>query len=410
MATQPGHDLVAKTQKLPRPRPEKAGSLKTALLALLCLLILACAGYWLTLSSDRKEAYRELAADHAASLLADTPFASLANLLRPAKPQLPEQLLRPATEKGTLSGQTVTGTIAAPPDFGESSATAPAEMNGQGGALPLPGLLAPGQTENQVVFSQEPLQPVAEDSRIKAAYLTSLAQWLANHYRTGSQGGLAANVQALNQECGVRLANQAQGGRSGILRYAFHPSMINGLYRLYIDRFMADLNEAAIRKGFNPDQNRQFHRAMAGRAAILASSLAGVLQVPDLPARLAQIDSLAQKTVDANAELTTAVFELDAARSGRASRQALAAGQMRVDGATARYRRASEEHTRAQDALAAEIRRHSGQNADEDSLLFLAAWVGRRYAQGGNAKGAIESCITALRDFSNRCARFGEGA
>lgn len=417
MAEQPNYDLVGKTQQLPDPKPGKAGSFKAVLLAMLSLVILACIGFWLTRSTQEKDKYHEQAASYVSGLLKDTPFASLADLLRPAPPALPEQIIHPPTESGTLSGQTVTGTISAPPDFSKAdgaylNADSQSPDSGQVVApLTLTGLLTPGQAENQVVFSQEPVPPVSEDSRIKPDYVAALAQWLANHYRAGSQGGtLTANVQALNQECGVRLANHAQGGRSGLLRYAFHPAMINGLYRLYIDRFMADLNEAALRKGFNSTQNRQFHRAIAGRAALLASSLAGVVQVPDLTTKLAQIDALAQKTVDANAELATAVFEFDEARSGQASRQAMASSQLRVDGASARYRRASEAHLKAQSALAAEIRRYSGQNADEDSLLFLAAWVARRYAQGGQAKGAIESCITALRDLSNRCARFAEGA
>lgn len=409
------YELVEKTQQLPQPRRGRAGSLKIWLLALVSICILACAGFWLTRPASEKKALRYEAANYARNLLADTPFAWLAELLRPAPAPLPEPVLHPATESGTLAGPAVTGTIAAPLDFGDGPNPSLPESSGSAnstrvGPLSLPGLLFPGQQERQVVFDQEPVAPVSEDSRIRPGYLTALAQWLVNRYRPGPQGGtLAASAQALNQEGAATLASQTQGGRSGLLRYAFHPSMISGLYRLYIDRFMADLNEAAIRKGLNASQNRQFHRALAGRAALLASSLGGVLAVPDLTARLAQIDALAQKSVDANADLATAVFELDEARSSKAGQQVTGTAQMRVDRATALYRRASDDYIQAQGALAAEIRRYSGQNADEETLLFLAAWVARRYAQGGQAKGAIESCISALRDLANRCARFEGG-
>lgn len=400
-------DSVPKTANLPPPRQGKAGTYKLIFLALLSLCLLASAAFWLTLSAKEKETYRNQAADYMDNLLGDTPLASLSGLIRPQAPPLPERVVHPATEKGTLSGQSVSATIASPPDFGETGAASSAGESG----FPLSGLLAPGQQEQPVMFDQEPVPQVTEDSRLRASLLAELARWLASRYRPGPQGGIiAASIQALNQECGVKLAGQAQGGRSGLLRYAFHPSMIQGLYRLYIERFMSDLNQAAQNKGMDAAQNRQFHRALAGRSEILAASLAGVLRVPELGAKLARIDNLAQKSVDANAELATAVFDLDEVRASKASRQVVATGQMRVDGAAARYRRASSDHAQAQSALAAEIRRYSGQNTDEETTLFLAAWVARRYAQGGEARGAIESCIAVLRDFSARCARFGEGA
>lgn len=396
-----------------RARRRQAGSFRTILLAFIAVAILAAAGYWLSLSKQEKDNLREMAAAWLTPHLEGTPIAGLAAMLKPAPPPLPPQVLNPPTTPGTLAGQQVASTIAAPLDFGPGLSanliqprhekTEQTADSGQGFS---------GASERQaVVFSQEPVPAVTEDSRIKPDYITSLAKWLANHYKPGPEGGaLIANVQALNQECGGRLAARAQGGRAALLQYAFHPAMINGLYNLYIDRFMRDLDSAGKEKGLNPGQNRQFHRAIAGRAAAIASELSGVLRVSDLTAKLAHIDDLAQKTVDANAALTTAVFELDQLREAKAGRQEQTTAQMRVDGATARYRRASEAYAQAQAALAAEIRRYSGQNMDEESALFMAAWVARRYGQGGQARGAVESCITALRDFSARCARYGEGS
>lgn len=394
---------------MPEPKTEKAGSFKLAITALLALLILSGAGYWLTRGIDEKERLRASAVDTVSGWLADTPAAFIADWLKPAPEPLPEQVTNPTTLSGTLAGQHVTATVAAPMDFGPGI---------DANQLLLPRANPAGenaaeadQGNGQVQFDQEPLPPVTEDSRLKPAYIAGLAQWLASRYQPGPQGGaLNASAQALNQAGGGALASHAEGGRGGLLRYAFHPAMINGLYRLYIDRFMSDLDEAARKKGLDASQNRQFHRAIAGRAALLAASLDGALRVGDLSKKLAHIDDLAQKTVDANADLTTAVFELDELRNARASQQLIGAGQMRVDGAQARYKRAADDLARAHTALASEIRRYSGQNMDEDSLLFIAAWVARRYAQGGQARGALESCVACLRDLSARCARFGEGA
>jgi len=259
---------------------------------------------------------------------------------------------------------------------------------------------------SQVVFSQEYVPPVTEDSTVRPRYLASLAQWLVNRYRPGPKGGtLSASVQSLNQECGVRLAGQAQGGRGALLRYALQPAMVDGLYKLYIDRFMQDLNAAAWRKGLDATQNRDFHAALAGRAALLAASLEGVLKVPDLSASLARIDNLAQKAVDENAGLAAAVFEFDELKNGDS--QARAAAQLRVDGASARYRRAADAHAEAQRRLAQEIRKYAGPGMDDDSLLFMAAWVGRRESAGAQAKSALQRCAAALRDMAARCQAAG---
>lgn len=385
---------------LPKPGTKRAGSFRLYLAAVLALAILAGGAYWLTRTDAEKDELRAQAARLAENWLKDTPFAGIANYLRPEPAPLPQTVTHPFTEPGTLGGRNVAATIGVPIDSGSgnsSSLLVAAQTEGQAGASTDP---------SQIVFDQEPLEPVKEDSRVKARYVEALARWLAGAYKPG--GGLNISFQALNQECGGRLAGEAKGGRSGLLRYAFHPAMINGLYNLYIGRFMQELDTAAKQKGLNAAQNKQFHRAVAGRAALMAAGLDGVLRVRDLSQKLANLDDLAQKAVDCNSELTTAVFELDELRNSKASKQAIAAGQMRVDGANARYRRATDDLANANSALANEIRRYSGQNMDEESLLFLAAWVGRRYAQGGQARGSIESCIAALRDLSARCARYGE--
>lgn len=395
------HKQAANRQELsdlPKPRTAGAGSVRLVLTAILALAILACAGYWLTRTEAEKVDLRVRAADIVSEWLDGTPFARLADYLRPAPEPLPQAVIHPLTAPGTLAGRNVTATVAAPMEFGADKSQGQLEL--------VPNQAEASADSPQIFFDQEPVEPVKEDSRVKAGYVEGLARWLAAAYKPG--GGLNISLQALNQEGGGRLAGEAAGGRSGLLRYAFHPAMISGLYNLYIGRFMQELDAAAKRKGLDAAQNRQFHRAVGGRAALMASALYGVLRVENLPAKLASIDSLAQKAVDCNTDLTTAVFELDELRDRKADKQAIATGQMRVDGANARYRRATDDLASANSALANEIRRYSGQNMDEETLLFLAAWVGRRYAQGSHARGSIESCIAALRDLSARCARFGE--
>lgn len=407
---------------LPRPRSSHGGTVKAICWAFVSVAVLGAACFWLTRAPGEKEALREEAANAVNNALAGTPLAGVGIMIGASTPPpAPPEVLNPPTDAGTLAGRQVTGTIAAPMDFGPilprqselSQPQGPRDSSSQNfkedlkdAVAGVAGMLGAEDNAPKVVFNQDYVDPVTEDSRVRPSYLANLAQWLVNHYKPGpGEGSLGVNVQALNQECGVRLAAQAQGGRSGLLRYAMQPAMIDGLYKLYIDRFMQDLNEAAQRKGLDEAQNRAFHAALAGRAALLASSLEAVLQVPDLAASLDRIDSLARKTVDENAELTTAVFELDEIKPG--SSQARATAQMRVDGASARYRRASEAHADAQRHLAREIRKYAGPGLDDESLLFMAAWVGRREEDGAQARPALSRCAAILHDLAARCRLAG---
>lgn len=399
-----------------QPRPERAGSFKIWLFALFACLIACATGYWLTRQPSERDDLRAALAEKLDASLAGTFLSGLGRYIAPAKDPLPEQVIIPPTEKGTLAGRQISATIAAPLDFGEANAIASyLQARPEGATATDSGLLAsflgsPGlPPEEEVVFSQEALPPVTEDEHLRPDYIAGLARWLADRYRPGPAGGsLIASVQSLNQECGVKLAALAQGGRTGLLRYAFHPSMLNALYNLYIQRFMSDLNEAALARGLDEGQNRQFHTALAGHAAILANSLDGALAVSNLRDQLKRLDSLTQKAIDANSSLTSAVFELDELRQGKAP--GLQAAQMRVDGAAARYRRATDDLAQAQSALINDIRKHAGQGLDGESLLFMASWVARRDAQNDQGREALARCSQLLRDFSARCRQIGENS
>lgn len=407
---------------LPTPRPG-AGGHKLSLLAVLAVVLVGAAAFWLSREPATRADLRERAASVVDSLAQGTPLAGLGDIFRDAPPPPPESVLNPATAPGTLAGRQVQGTVPAPldmggvPGAGGTGGSAGLGASGAAGADETPGG-APGG-EAQTASGPDALQagdgslpgyvpPVTEDSRVRPGYVAQLATWLVSRYRPGPRGGtLAVSVQSLNQRCGVSLAGMAEGGRAGLLRYAFHPAMIEGLYALYVNRFLADLDAAASARGLDAAQNRQFHLALAGRAVMLAGALEGVAAVPDVRGRLQEVERLAQNAVDINAQMATAVFELDSLREANAPRQELAAGQLRVDGLSARYRRALDEQAAAQRSLVAAIRKGGGQGLDEDSLLFVAAWVDRRLAAGGQALDSVRSAAGVLRDLARRCAQIG---
>lgn len=410
---------VISPESMPAPREEKSSGRKIGILAILAILCLCAAIYWLTREPEEKIALRQNAADLLNEKLSGTPLASMSSLVSPKNP-LPPEVIAPPTDKGTLSGREITGVIAGPippgPEAGAAGYAIPVSSNGVSTSESERSLaqflgLKQDTDETQVTFSQDFVPASKEDGNLKPGYLAALANWLVSRYRPASSGGsLAAGPQALNLECGSTLLSYAKGGRQGLLRYAFHPTMLSALYNLYIDRFLQDLNEAATQKGLTESQNRQFHQALAGQAALLAQTVKGVIQVSDLKRQIQHIDSLITNVVAANSDLTSALIELDRIRDGNGNQKDLGATQGKVERLSSLYRSAEAALGNAQSSLASSIRKHAGPGLDQETLLFIAAWVQRRKDAGGEATAAIQRSIELLQDLAARCARIGGGA
>lgn len=384
---------VPDIMNLPKPRPGKGGGRKAGLLALVAVLAVGGAAFWLTREPSVRNLWREQAAGVIDNATSGTPLSGVGNLLREGPPPPPPSVTNPNTAPGTLAGQNVQGTVGAPVDT-----SLPPGQGGLAGGTGLPGLgdgVAP---------------KVTADSRLRPDFVEDLAAYLVSRYKPGPRGGaLNISVQGVNQRYGVKMAGEAEGGRAGLLRYVFHPTMLQGLYGLYVDRFMTALDREAAAKPLSAEQNRQMHMALAGRFVTLAGALEGVAAVPDLKKRIRGLEQISQNVLDINAQMTTAVFDLDQLRESRASQPEITTTQLRVDGLSARYRRALEERAAAQRALVAAVRKGGGQALDDDSLLFVAYWVDRRLQEGPQAAASVQSAAGVLRDLARRCAQAGAG-
>jgi outer membrane murein-binding lipoprotein Lpp len=392
---------------LPQPSPKTAGSGKLALVTIAALLLVGGATFWLTRDEKTRDALREQAAATLDSVTQGTPLASLGDALRGARPVPPvgESSKSGAGGAGT-SGRVVQGTVAAPldrslpPEGGaprESSpvvvsSSTPAEAN------PLPQAVAP---------------KVTADTTVRPDFIEDLAAYIVSRYRPGqTQGSFSLSVQGINQRYGTRMtglagSGQVQGNRAGILRYVFSPAMIQGLYGLYVDRFLEALRRRSTEKFFTPEQTRQLFMALAGRSVMLAGGLEGVAALPDLGGRLKQLELVSQNVVSVNAEIMQVVFDLDQLRESKASQARINEAQTRLDGLSARYRKALDEREKAQRALTADIRRGGGQSLDDDTLLFLAHWVERRLRDTPQSLASARSASGVLRDLARRCAQSG---
>ena len=378
---------VPDIRNMPKPRPARAGARKAVVLAVLAVILVSGTAYWLTRDKSTRDQWKDKAADVINNATSGTILAGVGDVLRESPPPPPISVVSPPTSPGTLAGQTVQGSVAAPVDT--SAAGQPGQQNG----VQMP-------------------QKVTEDSHVRLDVVEDLAAFIVSRFRPGPQTGtLNISVQALNQRYGAKLSGTAdgKGGRDALLRYAFHPTMLRGLYGLYADRFLDAVNRDAAAKGFTPDQIRQLHMTMAGRFVLLAGALEGVASVPNFAARLREEEKASQVVVDINAQMAEAVFAVDQLRENNAGDSQVSTAQLRVDGLSARYRRALEERAALQRALVAAIRQGGGQALDDDSLLFVAQWVDRRMRSDPQALASVQASAGILRDLARRSAQAGTG-
>ena len=113
--------------------------------------------------------------------------------------------------------------------------------------------------------------------------------------------------------------------------------------------------------------------------------------------------------MDINAQMAEAVFAVDQLRENNAGDSQISTAQLRVDGLSARYRRALEERAALQRTLVAAIRQGGGQALDDDSLLFVAQWVDRRLRADPQALASVQASAGILRDLARRSAQTGTG-
>lgn len=435
--------------ELPKPDPARAGVYKITILAIVAVLLVGSAAFWLTRDNDTRLRWREEAANAIDNATDGTMLAGAGDFLREAPPPPPPSVTNPMTLPGTLAGQTVQGSLGSMPTSEVATqANSGSAVSGQDAGAQGPadqGMIGQNtgdhKTAGQTMVGQEiagqsvtgqriagqgtseqtmtgpsnapqygtpqVMPKVTEDSRVRPSVVEDLAAWLVARYKRGPHGGsLNVSVQSLNQRYGVKLAaadSQGRGGgRDALLRYAFHPTMLRGLYGLYADRFLAAVNREAAARGFTEEQTGQLRSALSGRLVLLAKALEGVASVGDLSGRLSAVDKAAQNAVEINAQMAEAVFTLDQLRENKASGGQLSAASLRVEGLTARYRRALDSQAVAERSLVAAVRQKGGLSLDDDTLLFLAQWVGRRLKTDAQALASVQASASVLRDLARR--------
>lgn len=373
----------------------------------LIVLVLACLGAFASwqLMSDRE---REDLRHRVTEFVRETPLEFLREVILPkfdTKPPVP-----PINSSGDG------GVLPERPDRAEAPGDAglPAiQPESQDAQTPVePGAEAGGTVTDQdeeTAAAGTPL-PSREDDRVRPDFVNDLAGFVVDRYRPSAKGGsVSVSVQGLNRRYGTSLKGLAVSrpgdeGRAQILRYAFTPSMVRALYDIYADSFLRSVAEQAQsgKKPVTKEQLGALYRSLGSRCTVLAAGLQSVAEMQDLPGRLSDLDRLEEGVTVANRQLLDARFDLEMVRDqGGSTVQA----QARVDNADLGLRQAMRRHAEGRARLAEDIRRQGSVALDDDSLIYLARWVGRRLSDNPISGEAVRESAAVLRDLAGRCAK-----
>lgn len=348
-------------------------------ISLLLLLVLLAGGgsyFWIQSPHPREDLQRHLENARELWHMASASFAALLNLDAPP-----------------------------PPPVGEHATSLPPAASSE----EIGGLITPPDTTTSPVEAQA----WQEDQHIRLRFVEDLAHWLTAQYRPGKNQGQVADIRALNERYGTKLVGlhgtgaDAMAVRTFLLRYAFTPSMLEALYALYSDRFLAALSlEAATittptGKPLNSAQKKQLYTTCATRCTTLAALLDGLTALPDLGTRLQRLDTLEAESATLHLQSSEAAMRMaDAQKAGQWQRMR----QLRRDTTAlhARYRNILEQQRVERQHLGSAA--HAS-GVDEDTLLFAARWVQRRLiAQPQTAHAALNKASAILRDMAQRLA------
>ena len=258
----------------------------------------------------------------------------------------------------------------------------------------------------------ETLQPPEEDERVKPVFVDDLAGWVVDRYVPGRQGGSrAVSVQSLNQRYGSRMTGLVtpQGfgsqARESLLRYAFTPSMITGIYNIYVDAFLRSIasNAQGRDKPLSQNELKSLYQALGSRCTLLAGGLESVSALPDLAGRLRALNQREEAVTSATRANLDARFELEQAREqGPAAR--LREAQAEVQRSAAELQSCTRLFVSEQNRLAEDIRRNGASVLNQETLLYLARWIGRRLQDNPAALESVQTSAAVLRDLARRCA------
>lgn len=271
-------------------------------------------------------------------------------------------------------------------------------------------------------LTQPPIMsPVMDDSIIRLPFVRDVARYLVhNYYPKGThpsaveRGILLATAKDYNMLYGIDMTglswsgDDLQKGRQSVLHYAFTPTMLDALYRLYRDRFLDEIQRQAtqLRRIDRPLAQWEI-REMYALTAKQVRGIAGVFRackrLKGAMPRVAAWQEASQAVFAANARFQEALHAYQEMEEHQTVAGEMASARRTMDSAGKAYRQSIIQRERVRESLAENLRKYKWvKNLDDSSALYIASWVHRRTQHLPAALDASYAAHTALLDLANR--------
>ena len=259
--------------------------------------------------------------------------------------------------------------------------------------------------------------PLHEDVVVSRRFVDDLAKSLVSAYypasvnvnkqtNPGAGGYSNLSLRALNVNYGAETHGFFKKGRLETLRYIMAPSMLEALYRMYIDDFMAAMELAAntnekdlngkLRVLSKPEQREMYAyyaRQATGLAAVFEATAAS-------PAIAQKLDAYYAAAVEATQNNNAFMQATQAKQENPGSAQANGV----YNQAAKAYQSSVQKREQARGTLLTALQRYPGvRNLDDANIIYAAAWINRRLSDGSGENASIS---TAARIFKNLASRF----
>ena len=342
--------------------------------------------------------------------------AALSPLLGPAG-----ESVQPQTGQPTPSQSTPPSNSTQAPAGPEIAQTAPA---------PLPAEAPKAQTPpSQVLLPFSPHEgpgpaeaAQSEDSVVRMAFITDLAQFLVENYwpkgthpSARSRGISTVSLKWANMRYGADLKGFPRQGdplqvRSVILRYLLNAATVEKLYAAYADRFIAELNKAASghtvggkgnERPLTQAEKQEMFALYATQARALAAALKTYADDGGMRGRVEALLQSEQAVYAANLVYLDAMADYERAQDER-KKSAMSTAKASLDTAAKEYQLRIQARGRAQEALEKAMGASSSARAlGDDSLVYSAAWA---YRRGEGKAPALRALAQTLENTAARLA------
>ena len=263
--------------------------------------------------------------------------------------------------------------------------------------------------------------PLHEDSVVSNGFIADLASFLVNSYyppgthanASGGKGYTSASLLGLNVRYGTELGEFFKRDRAETLKYVLAPSMLEALYRLYANRFLATMQQIAsedtrLFKGGSRKMTESEQRMMFSYYSTAASGVAAVFEAcASSPSIVRHLDAYYAASLEAynkNKEYIEASIANDQAEPGQA-----ADAKVVLAGAKTVYEQSVIERENARNELLRNLKRYPGVRAlDDSNILYTAAWINRRLADKSADADNLAAVSRILTSLAERMRELGK--